>query len=65
MRFIDVLIPLTGGILLVACPQLFFKSNSVASDEEAAKKRKMFRKIGCFLLVAAAAYLVLAVVRPS
>ena len=58
MSVIDVLIPLIAGILLVARPQIFFKSGG--SDEEMAKKRRRLRSIGYVLLGVAVLYFVVA-----
>lgn len=58
MSGVDVLIPLLAGILLVARPQIFFKS--AASDEEMARKRRRIRSIGYVLLGVAALYFVIA-----
>jgi hypothetical protein len=58
MSVVDVFIPLILGSLLVARPQIFFKSGG--SDEEVAKKRRRMRRIGYALLGVAALYLVIA-----
>jgi hypothetical protein len=58
MSVVDVLIPLLAGILLVARPQIFFKSTG--SDEEMARKRRRMRSIGYVLLGVAALYFVIA-----
>jgi hypothetical protein len=57
MSAVDVLIPLIAGILLVARPQIFFKS--AGSDEEMAKKQRRIRSIGYLLLGVAGLYLVI------
>ena len=58
MSVVDVLIPLIAGVLLVAQPQIFFKS--AGSDEERARKRRRVRLIGYVLLGVAALYFVIA-----
>jgi hypothetical protein len=58
MSVVDVLIPLIAGALLVARPQIFFKS--AGSDEEMVKKRRRMRSIGYVLLGVAALYFVIA-----
>jgi hypothetical protein len=58
MSVVDLLIPLIAGILLVARPQIFFKSGG--SDEEMAKKRRRMRFIGYVLLGVAVLYFVVA-----
>lgn len=58
MSVVDVLIPLIAGALLVARPQIFFKS--AGPDEEIAKKRHRMRSIGYVLLGVAALYFVIA-----
>ena len=58
MSLVDVLIPLIAGVLLVARPQLFFKS--AGSDGEMAKKRRRLRTIGYVLMGVAALYFVIA-----
>jgi hypothetical protein len=57
MSVVDVLIPLIAGALLVARPQIFFKSGG--PDEEIAKKRRRMRSIGYVLLGVAALYVVI------
>ena len=58
MSVVDVLIPLMAGVLLVARPQIFFKS--AGPDEEIARKRRRMRSIGYVLLGVAALYVVIA-----
>jgi hypothetical protein len=58
MSVVDVLIPLSAGALLVARPQLFFKSTG--PDEEIARKQRRMRSIGYVLLGVAALYFVIA-----
>lgn len=58
MSVVDVLIPLTAGVLLVARPQIFFKSGG--AQEEVVKKSRMLRKIGYVLLAVAAVYCAIA-----
>ena len=60
MSVVDVLIPLIAGILMVARPQIFFKSGG--SPEEVAKKSRLLRKIGYVLLGVAALYCVIALI---
>jgi hypothetical protein len=60
MSVVDVFIPLIAGVLLVARPQIFFKSGG--SDEEVAKKSNRIRKIGYVLLGVAALYCLIALV---
>ena len=57
MSVIDVLIPLTAGILLVIRPQIFFKN--AGSDEEMATKRRRMQTIGYVLLGVASLYAVI------
>ena len=64
MSLIDVSIPLIGGILLVACPQIFFKRTATATEEDITKKKDKLRKIGCVLLGVAALYFLLTLARP-
>jgi hypothetical protein len=63
MSLIDVFIPLIGGILLVACPQIFFQRTATATEEEIANKKDKLRKIGFVLLGVAALYFLLAMSR--
>jgi hypothetical protein len=58
MSVVDVLIPLIAGALLVARPQIFFKSAS--PEEEIARKRRRMRSIGYIPLGVAALYFVIA-----
>ena len=58
MSVMDVLIPLTAGILLVIRPQIFFKN--AGSNEEMARKRRRMHAIGYVLLGVAALYAVIA-----
>jgi hypothetical protein len=58
MSVVDVLIPLIAGTLLVARPQIFFKS--AGPDEEIARKRRRMRSIGYVLLGVAVLYFVIA-----
>ena len=58
MSVMDVLIPLTAGILLVIRPRIFFKN--AGSEEEMARKRRRMRTIGYVLLGVAALYAVIA-----
>jgi hypothetical protein len=60
MSVVDVFIPLIIGVLLVARPQIFFKSGG--SEEEVAKRRSKIRKIGYVLVGVAALYCVIALV---
>ena len=57
MSVMDVLIPLTAGILLVIRPQIFLKN--AGSDEEMASKRRRMQTIGYVLLGVAALYAVI------
>jgi hypothetical protein len=61
MSAADVFIPLFLGSLLVARPQMFFKSGG--SEEELGNKRRRIRTIGYVLLGVAALYFVIALVR--
>lgn len=60
MSFVDVFIPLFLGSLLVARPQIFFKSGG--SEEEVAKKRRRMRTIGYALWGVAALYFIIGLV---
>jgi hypothetical protein len=62
MSFIDVLIPLVPGILLVAFPNIL--TPKTASAEEAAKKKSKLRKIGYVLIGVAALYFFLMLAEP-
>ena len=64
MSLIDVSIPLIGGILLVACPQILFKRKETDTDDDIAKKKDKFRKLGYMLLGVAALYFLLTLARP-
>ncbi len=64
MSLVDVSIPLIAGILLVACPQIFFKRTPTATDQDSARKKDKFRKMGYVLLGVAALYLLLTLSRP-
>jgi len=63
MSLIDVSIPLIAGILLVACPQIFFKKTSGTTEGDFAKKTDKLRKIGYVLLGVAALYFFLTLAR--
>lgn len=58
MSYIDVAIPLVIGLLLAACPQLMTKQTATVTDEEYARRKDKFRKIGCLLIGVAAIYFV-------
>jgi hypothetical protein len=62
MSFVDVLIPLIGGIVLVAFPDSL--TPKTASPEEATKKRGKLRKIGYVLLGVAFLYFCLTLAQP-
>jgi hypothetical protein len=55
MSFVDVLIPLTAGILLVGFPRLFTKS----TGEQFLKTSKRLRSWGFLLLGVAALYVLI------
>ena len=55
MSYIDVLIPLACGILLLACPQSLFKAKG--TEAEIAQKKRIGRICGVVLIGVAALYL--------
>lgn len=59
MNPIEPLLPLVFGILLIACPRLFFKRP--CSEEELTKKEAAARKVGCVLLGVSALFFLLVV----
>ena len=56
MSYIDIAIPLVAGILCAACPQLMTKQTATVTDEEYARRKDKFRKIGYLLIGVAAIY---------
>ena len=62
MSYIDVLIPLVCGILLVSCPQSLFKPKG--TEAEIAQKKKIGRICGFVLIGVAALYLFIKVSSP-
>jgi hypothetical protein len=61
MSFIDVLIPLVAGLLLVVCPSIFLKRSG--PPELVARAVTTLRKCGFLLLAVAAGYALLALQR--
>ena len=57
MGYVDVAIPLVGGLLLVLCPDIFLKKAGAEADK--ARKIGRLRKIGYLLLVVAGLYLLI------
>ena len=55
MSYIDVLIPLICGIMLLAAPQSVFKPKG--TEEEIARKKKVGRMCGVVLIGVAVLYL--------
>jgi len=60
MSYIDILIPFIGGLLLIAHPSLFTKSQGEKFEQ--AKKR--FKTIGILLLVVSFIYLTIKLINP-
>jgi hypothetical protein len=57
MSYLDVAIPLVGGLLLVLCPGIFLKKAGTEADF--AKKVGRIRKIGYVLVGVAGLYLLI------